>query len=416
MPPPTPHFALLPVHDALPGLTRALREQQRAVLVAPPGAGKSTVVPLVLLDEPWARGKRILLLEPRRLAARAVAERMARTLGERVGETVGYRMRLDTRIGPSTRLEVITEGVLTRMLQEDPSLGDAAAILFDEFHERSLHADLGLALALEARSTIAPELRLLVMSATLDSDAVARLLDDAPVIRSEGRTWGVTLRYLGQGLPNLPDAQGRPLPLEGMASAVRRALEEADGDVLVFLPGAPEIHRLRRLLEDSSLPHDVAVHVLHGELDAALQQQALEAAPTGRRKVILSTNVAETSLTIEGVRVVVDSGLARRSLFDPATGMSRLATVRISRSSAQQRAGRAGRTAPGTAFRLWGEGAQETLPAQSPPEILTADLAPLALELAAWGARDVGQLRFIDAPPAAPLAQARDLLRRLEAL
>jgi ATP-dependent helicase HrpB len=405
----------LPVHEALPALKAALRAQQRAVLVAPPGAGKSTVVPLALLEEPWVRGRRILLLEPRRLAARAVAARMAWTLGERVGETVGYRMRLDTRIGPRTRIEVVTEGVLTRMLQDDPTLGDAAAILFDEFHERSLQADLGLALALEARATIAPELRLLVMSATLDSDAVARILDDAPVIRSEGRAFDVAIRYLGQGLPALPDAQGRPLPLEGIASGVRCALDEA-GDVLVFLPGAPEIHRLRRLLEEGSLPRSVVIHVLHGELDASLQQQALEPAAAGMRKVILSTNVAETSLTIEGVRVVVDSGLARRSLFDPATGMSRLATVRISRSSAQQRAGRAGRTAAGVALRLWGEGAQQSLAAHTPPEILTADLTSLALELAAWGAHDAAQLCFIDAPPAATLAQARDLLQRLEAL
>ncbi|MGC4029464.1 MAG: ATP-dependent helicase HrpB [Steroidobacteraceae bacterium] len=406
--------SVLPVHAALPALRAALAGQGRAVLVAPPGAGKSTVVPLALLDESWVRGRRILLLEPRRLAARAVASRMAQSLGEPVGQTVGWRMRLDTRVGPRTRLEVVTEGVLTRMLQEDATLGDAAAVIFDEFHERSLNADLGLALALEARATIAPELRLLVMSATLDGDAVATLLDDAPVIRAEGRAFPVALRYLGQGLPALPEP-GRMPAMEPVAGALRLALAETDGDVLVFLPGAPEIHRLRRLLEEAAL-RGVVIHALHGELDAALQQQALEAPPRGIRKLILATNVAETSLTIEGVTVVVDTGLARRALFDPATGMSRLATVRISRASAEQRAGRAGRTAPGVALRLWAEGAQATLAPHTPAEILTTDLAPLALELAAWGARDVSGLRFLDPPPAAPLAQARDLLRRLEAV
>lgn len=409
------HSTELPVRAVLPQVKQALREARRAVLVAPPGAGKSTVVPLELLDEPWARGRRILLLEPRRLAARAVATRMAQTLGERVGGIVGYRMRDDTRVGPTTRLEVVTEGVLTRMLQQDPALEGAAAVIFDEFHERSLQADLGLALTLEARDTVAPELRVLVMSATLDIAAVARLLEDAPVIASEGRSYPVVVRYLGQDLPALPDADGRLLPLERALAAVRRALEEADGDVLVFLPGAPEIHRLRRMFEESA-PRGVIVHALFGEQQAGLQQQALEPAPAGQRKLILATNVAETSLTIDGVRAVVDTGLARRALFDPATGMSRLATVRISRASAEQRAGRAGRTAPGLALRLWGEGAQSGLASFTPPEILTADLTPFALELAAWGVRDTSDLRLGDAPPSAPLAQARELLQRLEAL
>ena len=371
----------LPVLAALPQLRAALATAGCAVLIAPPGAGKSTVVPLELLGEPWAAGRRILMLEPRRLAARAVATRMAQSLGERVGETVGYRMRLDTRVGPRTRLEVITEGILTRLLQQDPALGDAAAVIFDEFHERSLQADLGLALALEARATIAPQLRLLVMSATLDAGRVAALLDDAPVVSASGRSFPVAVQYAGQGLPQLPDTFGR-LPLEALAATVRRVLEANEGDVLVFLPGAPEIHRLRRMLEDSGLPAGVTLHALFGEQEAALQQQALERAPAGRRKLILATNVAETSLTIDGVTVVVDSGVARRSLFDPVTGMSRLETVRISRASAEQRAGRAGRTAPGLAVRIWSEGAQATLPAQTPAEILTADLAPLALELA----------------------------------
>ena len=311
------------------------------MLVAPPGAGKSTVVPLALLDEPWARGRRILLLEPRRLAARAVALRMAQTLGEPVGSTVGYRMRMDTRVGPATRLEVVTEGVLTRMLQEDPTLGDAAAVIFDEFHERSLHADLGLALTLEARDTLAPELRVLVMSATLDAEGVAALLGDVPVIRATGRTFPVAVQYLALACRRCGGGSTRPLMLESTAVAVRRALEETVGDLLVFLPGAPEIHRLRRLLEEQLPVRGIAIHSLFGEQEGDLQQQALDPAPAGMRKVILATNVAETSLTIDGVTVVIDMGLARRSLFDPATGMSRLATVRISRSSAEQRAGRA---------------------------------------------------------------------------
>jgi ATP-dependent helicase HrpB len=407
----------LPVNAILPQLAAALRDGTAAVLEAPPGAGKSTVVPLALLDEPWVRGRRILLLEPRRLAARAVAARMAQTLREPVGETVGYRMRLDTRVTSRTRLEVVTEGVLTRMLQQDAALEGVAAVIFDEFHERSLNADLGLALCLEAQSMLRPDLRLLVMSATLDGDAVAELLGDAPVIRTQGRSYPVTIHYLGRGLPPLPDAN---VPLvrgvEAMLSPLRQVLAETEGDVLMFLPGAPEIHRLRVLLEDSSGDRTLLIHLLAGELALEAQQAALAPAPQGKRKLILATNIAETSLTIEGVTVVVDSGLARRSLFDPGTGMSRLATVRVSQSSATQRAGRAGRTAPGQAYRLWGESAATTLMPQSPPEILTADLAPLALELAQWGTRDANSLRWMDAPPTASMAQARELLRRLEAV
>lgn len=404
----------LPVHAVLGTLRDALARHGRAVLVAPPGAGKSTVVPLALLEEPWVRGGRILLLEPRRLAARAVAGRMAQLLGEAVGQTVGYRMRMETRVGPRTRLVVVTEGVLTRMLQQDAGLDGVAAVVFDEFHERSLQADLGLALVLEARTLLVPSLRVLVMSATLDGAAVAALLDEAPVVRAEGRVHPVAVHYLGQGLPVLPGADGR-LAMAPVARAVQRALAQHDGDVLVFLPGAPEIRRLQRLLEPA-VPPGVQVHALYGELAAEVQQQALRPAAAGRRKVILATNVAETSVTIDGVTVVVDTGLARRALFDPGTGMSRLATVRISRASAGQRAGRAGRTAPGVAWRLWGEGAHAGLAAHTPPEILVTDLAPLALELAAWGTRDTATLRLSDAPPAAPLAQARALLRRFRAL
>jgi ATP-dependent helicase HrpB len=406
----------LPVEAALPQLRASLRAGNNAVLVAPPGAGKSTVAPLALLAETWVAGRKILLLEPRRLAARAVATRMAQSLGEQVGATVGYRMRMETRVGSATRLEVVTEGVLTRMLQQDPALEGVAAVLFDEFHERSLHADLGLALCLQAQDAVAPQLRLLVMSATIDAAAVATLLGNAPVITAQGRLYPVAIHHVGRGLPVLP--QGRTLTareLEPLAAAVRGALDASAGDVLVFLPGTPEIHRLRNLLEPT-LHGPVDLHLLYGDLDLAAQQRVLEPAAAGRRKLVLATNLAETSLTIPGVRAVVDSGLERRSLFDPATGMARLETVRISQASSTQRAGRSGRTAPGNAWRLWGEGAQATLAPQTPPEILSTDLAPLALELAVWGTRDVAELKWMNLPPAASFTQARDLLRRLEAI
>ena len=406
----------LPVGEILPELRSRLVDGRNAVLVAPPGAGKSTVVPLALLDEPWAAGRKILLLEPRRLAARAVAARMAATLGERLGETVGYRMRLDTKVGPRTRLEVVTEGILTRMLQSDPALEGVAAVIFDEFHERSLHADLGLVLCREAQQSLDLPLKLLVMSATIDGAAVAQRLGDAPVIEARGRNFPVEMHYLGRGLPPLPEQRTlAPWDIDRLAAQVRQVLDATDGDVLMFLPGASEIHRLRAQVESVRIP-GLAVHALYGEMRIEAQQEVLEPAPRGVRKLILATNIAETSLTIEGVRVVIDTGLARRSLFDPGTGMERLVTVRISQASAVQRAGRAGRTAPGTAWRLWGEGAQATLAPQTPPEILTSDLAPLALELARWGAREVQQMPWMDAPPAATLAQARELLRRLEAI
>ncbi len=410
-------LAKLPIHAVLPGLLESLRQAHSVVLEAPPGAGKSTVVPLALLNEPWAQGRRILLLEPRRLAARAVAARMAHTLGEPLGETVGYRMRLDTRVGPRTRLEVITEGVLTRMLQDDASLEGVAAVLFDEFHERSLSADLGLALCLEAQATLTPDLRLLVMSATLDGAGIARLLGGAPIVRAEGRLFEITQHYLGRGLPALP-VPGEPLArhLDPIVASLRRVLSETEGDVLAFLPGTPEIRRLRSMLEDGPREPGLVIHELYGELPLEVQEAALAPAPRGIRKLVLSTNVAETSLTIEGVRVVVDVGLVRRSVFDPGTGMSRLVTERVSRSSATQRAGRAGRVAAGVCYRLWGEGSQATLAPFTPPEIVTADLAPLALDLAVWGAREASDLQWLDQPPAAPLAQARALLRRLEAI
>jgi ATP-dependent helicase HrpB len=410
----------LPVDEALPALRGALRSHSSAVLEAPTGAGKSTVVPLALLTEPWARGKRLLMLEPRRLAARAVAARMAATLGESVGRTVGYRMRLDTRISRETRVEVLTEGVLTRLLQEDPALEGVAALIFDEFHERSLQADLGLALALDARATLTPELRLLVMSATLETSAVAQLLGDAPVVSAPGRAFAVETRYAGSGLPALPvtgsAARSGSSPEQLTTQLVTRALREQPGDVLVFLPGAREIRRVQSLLAGAQVPADVTVLPLYGDLSAEAQDAALAPATPGGRKVVLATNIAETSLTIPGVRVVVDSGLMRRARFDPVTGMSRLETERISRASAAQRQGRAGRTAEGVCYRAWSEGAHAALAPATAPEITDADLAPLALELASWGARDVSQLRWLDAPPAAMLSSARDLLLYLGAL
>jgi ATP-dependent helicase HrpB len=407
----------LPIDEALPALRAALADGRNAVLVAPPGAGKSTVVPLALLGEPWVRGQRIVMLEPRRLAARAVATRMSASLRESVGHTVGYRMRLETRVSEHTRIEVVTEGVFTRMLQSDPALTGVGAVLFDEFHERNLHADVGLALALDAQRHVAPELRLLAMSATLDGAKVAKLLGAAPVIETAGRAHPVETRYVGKGLPALPNASGGwSEPLDAAAArVVQRALLESPGDLLLFLPGAGEIRRVQARLQEADLGNGVDVLPLYGELPAAAQDAALDPARAGRRKVVLATNIAETSLTIDGVRIVVDTGFERRNVFDPSSGMSLLTTQRISRASSEQRAGRAGRTASGVCYRIWGESAQAMLAAHAPPEISTADLAPLALDLAVWGT-DAGQLDWLDAPPAATLAGARDLLRRLDAL
>jgi len=401
-------------HPLAVAVCDTLAAHRDAVLQAPPGAGKSTIVPLALLDEPWLAGRKILMLEPRRLATRAVAQRMAQTLDERVGETVGYRMRLDTRVGSNTRIEVITEGVLTRMLQSDPALEGVGCVIFDEFHERSLTADLGLALSLDARTQLGAPFRLLVMSATLDGARVAALLDDAPVVNVPGRSFTVDIRYAGRGLPVLPSATESPERL--CAQVVRRALAESRGDMLVFLPGAGEIRRVLALLQDESLARDVQVLPLYGELAGDVQDAALAPAAAGRRKIVLATNIAETSLTIPGVTVVVDSGLVRRSRFDPVTGMSRLELMRISRASAEQRTGRAGRTAPGVCYRLWSESAHATLASYTPPEILEADLASLALDLANWGIDDATRLRWLDAPPGPMLSQARELLLRLDAL
>ncbi len=399
----------LPINEALPALTDALARHSRVLLQAPPGAGKSTIVPLALLDAPWLGPKKILMLEPRRIAARAVAGRMAQLLGEPVGRTVGYRTRLDTRVSRDTRIEVVTEGILTRMLQEDSELVDVNCVIFDEFHERSLNADLGLALCVESQQNLREDLRLLVMSATLDLLPLARLLNGAPIITASGRSFEVATHYA----PRRADIH---LELQ-VAQVVRRALQEHVGDILCFLPGAAEIGRVQRALEEGSgLDSATRVMPLYGELTGAAQDAALEPAPAGRRKVVLATTIAETSLTIEGIRVVVDAGLRRYAEFDPATGMSRLVTAKVSQAAADQRRGRAGRLSSGVCYRLWSEGTQASLTAQTAPEIAHADLAPLALELACWGAADAMALRWLDPPPAAPLAQARDLLRQLDAI
>jgi ATP-dependent helicase HrpB len=409
----------LRAHPVAAALCAALKQHRDAVLVAPTGTGKSTVAPLALLGESWRGDRKILMLEPRRVAARAVAARMAASLGEAVGRTVGYRMRLDTRVSGATRIEVVTEGVLTRMLQEDPALEGVACVIFDEFHERSLQADMGLALSLDARRQLGAAFRLVLMSATLDGERVAQLLGDAARVEVTAQAFPVELQYLGRGAPVLPGsgidgaADARRL-IETTARAVQRALEDTTGDVLVFLPGAGEIARTEAALAQLSLPRGVRVLPLHGQLRSAAQDAVLEA--TSGRKVVLATNIAETSLTIPGVTAVVDTGLARRSIFDPVSGMSRLELGRISRAASEQRRGRAGRVAAGICYRLWSEGAQLSLAPVTTPEILETDLAPLALELARWGIVDAGQLDWLDAPPAPVLGQARELLQQLGAL
>ena len=396
----------MPIEPLLPDLFAALQAAGAAVLQAPPGAGKTTRVPLALLGEPWLE-RRIVMLEPRRLAARAAARYMARALGEEVGQTVGYRVRHDTRISASTRVEVVTEGVLTRMLQSDPALESADLVIFDEFHERSLHADLGLALTLQARALLRPELRLLVMSATLDGQRVSELLGDAPIVTSHGRSYPVETQYLNQKV----DGHIEP----AVTRAVIAALKEFTGDVLAFLPGAAEIARVHAALQEERFDN-VDLHPLYGNLPADAQDRAIAPSVNGRRKVVLATAIAETSLTIDGIRIVVDGGLMRVPHFSPRTGMTRLETVRVTRDSADQRRGRAGRTAPGVCIRLWTEAEQATLLERREAEILQADLAPLALDLLVWGASDPLELQWLDPPPAAAYAQARELLRELGAI
>ncbi|GAB3228910.1 ATP-dependent helicase HrpB [Hymenobacter seoulensis] len=407
-------FPALPILDALPELLQTLATSSVAVLQAPPGAGKTTIVPLALLDAAWREGGRILVLEPRRLAARAAATRMAQLLGEPVGQTVGYRMRLESKVSAKTRIEVVTEVILTRQLQDDPALEGVAAVLFDEFHERSLQADLGLALALDAQSVLRPDLRILVMSATLDAERLGAWLS-APVVSSQGRMFPVETHYLTPQRAATVSRRPHEKLQDLTPIIIREALQHhPTGDVLVFLPGLADQRRVADKL--ASLPAHIEVHTLHGELPAEQQDAALRPAPAGRRKVVLATSIAETSLTIEGVTIVVDGGYARVPRFEPRTGLTTLGTEPVSQAAADQRRGRAGRLGPGTCYRLWTEAEYRELPHHLAPEILTADLSPLALELALWGTRDATALRWLDAPPAPALAQARELLVRLQAL
>jgi ATP-dependent helicase HrpB len=398
----------LPIDAVLGDLARTLAGSNAAVLVAPPGAGKTTRVPLALLDAPWLRDKKIIMLEPRRIAARTSAERMAKTLGEPVGQTVGYRVRFGSKISRATRIEVVTEGIFSRQILDDPELSDVAAVLFDEFHERSLDADIGLALVRDAQTGLREDLRILVMSATLDGARVARLLGDAPVIASEGRAFPVETRYLGRKVDS---------PLERqMADAIATALRADPGSVLAFLPGTAEIRRTQNFLAERVQDASIEIVPLFGALDAAVQDRAIAPAPKGQRKVVLATSIAETSLTIEGVRIVVDSGLARVPRYEPDIGLTRLETVRASRAAVDQRRGRAGRTEPGVCYRLWDEPQSASLAAYTQPEILSADLSSLVLDLAQWGVTDPATLSFLDPPPAPALKEARSLLRELGAL
>lgn len=398
---------MLPINKTIPDLLTTLDPETTVLLQAPPGAGKTTRVPLALMDADWREGRKILMLEPRRLAARSAARYMAGQMGEKPGQTVGYRTRLDTQVTSATVIEVVTEGILTRLIQNDPALEDYAVVIFDEFHERSLQADLGLALVREARQALREDLRVIVMSATLDTAPIARLLGDVPVLSSEGRAFPVEVAY-------------RPIPRNGrveeqVVSVIHEALADQSGSLLVFLPGAGEIRRVERQLQNQT-GNDVIVAPLYGNLKSEEQDRAIAPAPEGYRKVVLATAIAESSLTIEGVRVVIDSGQQRRAVFDANSGMTRLVTGWVSKASAEQRKGRAGRIEPGACYRLWSESAQFGLAEFTPPEIQEADLAPLVLELAQWGARSPDQLDWIDPPPAAHWQQAVALLQWLDML
>ncbi|WP_167768201.1 ATP-dependent helicase HrpB [Bradyrhizobium sp. MOS001] len=398
----------LPIDAVLDDLSRTLEVHNAAVLVAPPGAGKTTRVPLALLDAPWAAGKKIIVLEPRRIAARASAERMAKSLGERAGETVGYRVRFGSKISRATRIEVVTEGIFTRQILDDPELSGIAAVLFDEFHERSLDADMGLALARDAQTGLREDLRILVMSATLDGARVAKLLGEAPVVESEGRAFPVETRYLGRKADAPVERQ--------MADAIASALRADSGSVLAFLPGAAEIRRTQNFLSERVQDASIEIVPLFGALDAAVQDRAIAPAPKGTRKVVLATSIAETSLTIEGVRIVVDSGLARVPRYEPDIGLTRLETVRAARAAVDQRRGRAGRTEPGVCYRLWDEPQTASLAPYTQPEILSADLSSLVLDLAQWGVADPSALSFLDPPPLPAWKEAKSLLSELNAL
>ncbi len=402
----------LPIDSLLDAIRAHLCQHDELILEAPPGAGKTTRVPLALMDQPWLGGQKILLLEPRRLAAKAAAQRLAQQLGEAVGEQVGYRIRLESKVSASTRVEVVTEGILTRMLQDDPGLEGIGLIIFDEFHERSLDADTGLALALQGRELLreGPPLKLLLMSATLDGEALSALLDNAPVLRSEGRSYPVEILY------SAPSRTDTPIE-DRVVTRVLQALDRHTGSQLVFLPGQSEIRRVQEQLQTRLGQNpDILLTPLYGNLPLNEQQRAIAPSDPGQRKVVLATAIAETSLTIEGIEVVIDAGLSRQARFDPATGMTRLLTTRVSAAAATQRAGRAGRLGPGTCYRLWSEDQQHQLPPHTPPEILHADLAPLALQLLQWGVDDPAELNWLNPPPASSYQQALDLLRQLDAI
>ena len=401
-------FAHLPITSVLPQLQELLIHSTVALLTAEPGVGKTTKVPLAFLNEPWLRNKKIIMLEPRRLAARAAATYMARLLEESVGATVGYRTRLDTKIGTHTKIEVVTEGILTRILQHDPSLKDYGLVIFDEFHERSMQGDLGLALAFQTQALFRADLRLLIMSATLDTRTLSQQLKQAPKLTCKGKMFPVETRYIGS-------IEQKEYPQQ-IAKTIIHLLNTEIGNILVFLPGASEIHRVERQLAVCTLPEHTLITPLYGNLSAQAQDHAILPPPPGWRKIVLSTNIAETSLTIEGIRIVLDTGLTRVSRFDPRSGMSRLTTITISQASAEQRRGRAGRLEPGLCVRCWAESTQRTLPRRTSPEILNTDLTSLALELAVWGIQDPAELSWLDPPPTGALAQARQLLQSLGAL
>lgn len=396
----------LPIYEIIPAVREKLLHHRILILQAPPGAGKSTVLPLELLHEPWLKDKKMVLLEPRRLAARSVAARMATLMDEDLGDTVGYRIRFENRTSAKTRIEVVTEGILTRMMQTDSSLSGTGLVIFDEFHERSLHADLALALALQVQDILRDDLRILIMSATLEGNKLSALLGNTPVLSSRGKQFPVTFHYLG-------DEQSAPLP-KRMAQVIRKAMHEQEGDILAFFPGTGEIHRTAELLEEEGV--NAAIQPLYGDLPFRQQQEAILPDVCGKRKIVLATSIAETSLTIEGIKTVIDSGYSRVPRFDPRTGLTRLETVRVTKDSAEQRAGRAGRLGPGSCYRLWSEGAHMHLAAQRNPEILEADLAPLLLEIYQWGVKDISELRWVTVPPAGAVAQAKELLEQLGAV
>ncbi len=398
---------MLPIDAILPQLKDTLVQTNTVLLQAPPGAGKTTRVPLALLDAPWRAGRKILMLEPRRIAARSAANFMAKQLGEKAGQTIGYRTKLDSQISASTQIEVVTEGILTRIIQSDPMLEDYAAVLFDEFHERSLHADLGLILVRESQQALRDDLRLLIMSATLDTAPIAKILGDVPIISSEGRAFPVEVFYRPVRIQN-----HNRNSIEPVVNVIHEALAQQEGSVLVFLPGAGEIRRVENLLR-GQVADNIVIAPLYGNLKADEQDRAISPPAAGLRKVVLATAIAETSLTIEGVRVVIDSGQQRRAVFDPNSGMTRLITGRVSKASAEQRKGRAGRTEPGVCYRLWSESEHAALAEFTPPEIQEADLVSLVLELAQWGTRDPAQVAWIDPPPTAHWSQASDLLQLL---